>query len=309
MTIRHRILGKTGLSVSVLGFGGSEVGYQEVAQKTVDAILGRALDAGVNLIDTAECYADSEGLIGRALGQRRSEVVLMTKCGHAMLESAADRAGGFARSEWDPAMLSASIDRSLKRLGTDYVDVIQFHSPGREVLDNDDAIAALQRAREAGKARFIGCSIDGDDAAHAIEMDVFDTLQISVNVADQEAIDLVLPKAIERGIGVIAKRPIANAVWKNRRAPSDWYTRPYWDRLRTLDFDFLRGDVEDAVSTALSFTLSTPGIHCAIVGTTRPENVTRNVELVSTKELDRAAYERIRSRWREVARRDWVGQR
>jgi len=308
MAIPQRILGKTGLSVSVLGFGGSEVGYQEVAQKTVDAILGRALDAGVNLIDTAECYADSERLIGRALGKRRRDVVLMTKCGHAMIDSA-DRAGGFARNEWDPAMLSASIDRSLERLGTDHVDVIQFHSPERSVLDNDDAIAVLQKAREAGKARFIGCSLDGHDAAHAIDMGVFDTLQISVNVADQQAIDLVLPKAIERGAGVIVKRPIANAVWKNKRKPSDWYTRPYWDRLQKLDYDFLRGGVSDAVATALSFTLATPGVHSAIVGTTRPENVDRNAALVAREGIDQSSYDSIRERWHEVARKDWIGQR
>src|SRR5215470_17947301 len=115
MNLERRPLGKTGLRVSVLGLGGSEVGYQDVPQKTVDVIIGRALDLGVNLIDTAECYADSEQLIGRALGKRRKDVVLMTKCGHAMLESAADRAGGFARSEWDPEVLARSIDRSLKR--------------------------------------------------------------------------------------------------------------------------------------------------------------------------------------------------
>ncbi len=309
MAIPRRVLGRTGLSVSVLGFGGSEVGYQEIAQKTVDAILGRALDAGVNLIDTAECYADSERLIGRALGKRRRDVVLMTKCGHAMIESAADRAGGFARNEWEPAMLAASIDRSLQRLKTDYVDVIQFHSPERNVLDNDEAIAVLQKARDAGKARFIGCSLDGHDAARAVEMGVFDTLQISVSVADQQAIDLALPKAIERGVGVIAKRPIANAVWKNRRAPSDWYTRPYWDRLQKLDYDFLCGDLGDAVATALSFTLATPGVHCAIVGTTRPENVDRNAALVAGKGIDQSSYESIRGQWRKVARKDWVGQR
>ena len=119
MAIEYRTLGKTGIRVSALGFGGSEIGYQEVAQRTVDKILGTALDAGINLIDTAECYANGEQLIGKALASRRAEVTLMTKCGHAPLGSGAD---------WDPKMLASSIDRSLKNLRTDHIDVMQFHS-------------------------------------------------------------------------------------------------------------------------------------------------------------------------------------
>jgi aryl-alcohol dehydrogenase-like predicted oxidoreductase len=307
--MEYRRLGRTGLKVSVLGLGGSEVGYQDIAQKSVDTIVHRALEAGTNVIDTAECYADSEQLIGRALGKRRREVVLMTKCGHAMLASAADRAGGFARSEWDAAMLAAGIDRSLKRLRTDYVDVIQLHSPPREVLNDGAAIRVLEDARQAGKARFIGLSLDADDAAHAVEMGVFDTLQISVSIADQQAIDLVLPKAAERKMGVIAKRPIANAVWRNKSTPADWYTRPYWDRMRALDYDFARGDLEESISTALRFTLATPGVHCAIVGTTKPNHLDRNIAMLSRRALKRSEYDAIRARWREVAKPDWLGQR
>src|SRR5258708_17384393 len=108
MTIEYRALGKTGLRVSTLGFGGSEVGYQGVAQKTVDKILNTALDAGIKVIDTAECYADGESLIGKAIAHRRAEVVLMTKCGHAPLRSASERPAGYATAEWAPAMLARS---------------------------------------------------------------------------------------------------------------------------------------------------------------------------------------------------------
>ncbi len=307
--MQYRTLGRTGLKVSVLGLGGSEVGYQDIAQKTVDTIVHCALDAGINVVDTAECYVDSEQLIGRALGKRRRDVILMTKCGHAMLASAADRAGGFARSEWDAATLAASIDRSLKRLRTDYVDVIQFHSPPREVLDDGAAVRVLEDARKAGKARFIGLSLDADDAAHAVEMGLFDTLQISVSVADQQAIDLVPPNAEARQIGVIAKRPIANAVWRSKSAPADWYTRPYWDRMRALDYDFAHGDFEESIAVALRFTLATPGVHTAIVGTTKPNHLESDIAMLSRGTLKRAEYDAIRKRWGEVAKPDWLGQR
>jgi aryl-alcohol dehydrogenase-like predicted oxidoreductase len=301
MAIEYRILGKTGIRVSALGFGGSEIGYQEVAQRTVDKLLGTALDSGINVIDTAECYANGEQLIGKSITRRRAEVIIMTKCGHAPLNSEQD---------WDPAMLSSSIDRSLKNLRTDHVDVMQFHSCSAATLRNDRVVEVITRARDAGKTRFIGYSGDSDDALHAVEMGIFDTLQISMSIADQEAIDRVLPKARERGMGVIVKRPIANAAWLHgKRPPADWYTQPYWDRLQLLDYDFLRRGTETAIATALRFTLGTAGVSTAIVGTTRPERIAQNIGYASAGPLPPAEYDSIRARWRQVARNDWTGQR
>src|SRR5256712_9229693 len=103
-------VGRSDIVASVLGFGGSESGYRHVVARTVARLLGSALDAGLNVIDTAECYEDSEVLIGRALGPRRREFHLFTKCGHAR---------GWGRADWRPAPLLASIERSLRRLETD----------------------------------------------------------------------------------------------------------------------------------------------------------------------------------------------
>jgi aryl-alcohol dehydrogenase-like predicted oxidoreductase len=310
MAIEYRALGKTGLRVSTLGFGGSEVGYQAVAQKTVDKILNTALDAGINVIDTAECYADGEALIGKAIAHRRPEFILMTKCGHAPLGSASERAAGYATPDWDPAMLARSIERSLKNLRTDYIDVMQFHSPPLATLKNGRVIEVLQKARERGQARFIGCSIDSDDAVYAVESGAFDTLQISVSIADQEAIDRVLPKAVARGMGVIVKRPLANAAWRHgKQPPTDWYTRPYWDRLQKLNYDFLHRGTGDAAAVALRFTLGTAGVTTAIVGTTRVERIAQNIEYANAGPLPPAEYEAIRARWRSVAPADWTGQR
>jgi len=303
MAIEYRVLGKTGIRVSALGFGGSEIGYQEVAQRTVDKILGTALDAGINVVDTAECYANGEQLIGKALAHRRAEVTLMTKCGHARLDSA-------SQPDWDPRMLASSIDRSLKNLRTDHVDVMQFHSCSKETLRDDRVVEVLTRARDAGKTRYIGYSGDSEDAVHAVEMGIFDTLQISLSIADQEAIDVVMPKAAARGMGVIVKRPIANAAWRSgTKPPADWYTQPYWDRLQKLRYDFLGRDVETAVATALRFTLGTAGVSTAIVGTTRVERIAQNIGYASRGALPTSEYEAIRARWKSVARADWTGQR
>lgn len=297
--MERRRLGRTDMVASVLGLGGSEIGYERVGARTVARLLGAALDAGLNLIDTAECYDESEALIGQALGARRRECYLLTKCGHPR---------GWGREDWRATSLLASIERSLRRLRTDHVDVIQLHSCSLDQLRRSEAIEALERARERGWARYAGYSGDGEAARYAVECGRFDTLQVSVSVADQEALDLALPLARERQMGVIAKRPLANAAWRYARRPSEPYYQAYWSRLRALDYEALRTDPDTAAATALRFTLSVPGVHVAIVGTTRPERWTQNAALLQAGALPPEAFEGIRARWREVAEASWAGQ-
>ncbi len=297
--MERRRLGRTDMEASVLGFGGSEIGYERAGARTVARLLGAAIDAGLNVIDTAECYEDSETLIGSALGSRRNEIHLLTKCGHPR---------GYGRGDWREASLLSSIERSLKRLRTDRVDLIQLHSCELADLRKGEAITALERARERGYARYIGYSGDGLAARYAIECGRFDTLQTSVSIADQEAIELTLPLAVKRGMGVIAKRPIANAAWRYARRPAEPYYQAYWSRLRALDYPFLRGGAEGAVATALRFTLAAPGVHTAIVGTKRPERWPENARLLEAGPLPAAEIERIRARWRDVAETSWTGE-
>jgi aryl-alcohol dehydrogenase-like predicted oxidoreductase len=297
--MEKRVLGKTGMAVSVLGFGGAEIGYENVAFEKVERLLHAALDAGLNIIDTAECYPGSEELVGRAVSGRRKDFFLFTKCGHA---------SGFDLPDWDLRMLEMQIDRSLQRLRLDHVDLVQLHSCSKEMLENGDVIRVLEKARDAGKTRFVGYSGDGQAAVYAVESGRFDTLQTSVSIADQEVIDLVLPLAARRNIGVIAKRPIANAIWKLPTQPANAYYQEYWRRLGILKYDFLRQDMDQAVSIALRFTLAQPGVATAIVGTTKPDRWAANARLLDAGPLNASEIQAIRERWRAAASADWVGQ-
>ena len=293
-----RTLGKTGMQVSVLGFGGVQIDGQSLT--TVERLLGSALDAGLNVIDTAECYGDSEDLIGRAVANRRSEYFLFSKCGHNSGEELPDL------PDWDPRLLEASIDRSLRRLRTDHLDLIQLHSCSLDVLRQGHVVRVLEKARGAGKVRFIGYSGDNEDARYAIKMDVFDTLQTSVSIADQQEIDFTLPAARERNMGIIAKRPIAEAVWTRQNVEKNDYAYPYLERLQTLKYDFLNND--DSVGTALRFTLTVPGVDVAIVGTSNPDRWEQNANLVAMGNLPQEQYQSLRAVWEERADQHWLGQ-
>ncbi|HEY9871651.1 MAG TPA: aldo/keto reductase [Candidatus Obscuribacterales bacterium] len=297
--MEKRVLGKTGMHVSALGFGGAEIGLQGISAQTVTELLNGALDAGLNVIDTAECYGDSEEMIGTAVSHRRKDVYLFTKCGHGET---------YYEPRWRYDEILACIERSLKRLQTDYLDLVQLHSCSLETLGREEAIRALQKAKQDGKTRFIGYSGDGEAAKYAIECGVFDTLQTSISIADQEAIDLTLPLARDRGMGVIAKRPIANAAWRTGSRPENEYVQPYWERLQELKYDFIDGDPERSVEIALRFTLSVPGVHTAIVGTTKPGRWLENARLVEKGPLPPEQYEAIRKRWQQVSGPAWEGQ-
>ena len=298
--MEKRRLGKTDMVVSVLGFGGSEIGYERAPSLTVKKLLNEALDAGLNVIDTAECYVTSEELIGVAVGARRGDFYLFTKCGHER---------GWSYPDWRPESLLRSIERSLKRLKTDYVDLVQLHSCSEVELREGGVIDALKRARKRGTTRYLGYSGDSAAARYAVECGDFDALQISVSVADQEALERVLPLALARNLGVIAKRPLANIAWHNgSRPPDDFYGHVYWERLQKLKYPFLEGDLKAIVATALRFALSVPGVHTAIVGTAKPGRFMENAVALEAGPLPKDDFDKIRACWREVAQATWTGQ-
>ena len=296
--MEKRAFGNTDMQVSVLGFGGSEIGFENVSLNVVKDLLAAALDQGLNVIDTAECYVHSEELIGNAVSARRKDFYLFTKCGH----------GPNFSDAWSKEDIGKTIERSLKRLKTDYLDLVQLHSCSEDMLKKGEVIEALQKAKKEGKTRYIGYSGDCAAALYAVNSGVFDALQTSVSVADQEAIDKLIPLAHEKNMGVIAKRPIANAAWRNKAKPSNSYLVEYWERLHKLNYDFVDGNHAHTAATALRFTLSIPGVSVAIVGTTKPARWSENSDALTNGLLEDSEFSAIRSKWQQTATAEWTGQ-
>lgn len=294
-----RKLGKTDLMVSRLGVGLSEIGSLSLDNvEQASQVLNRALDGGIAFLDTAACYDNSEELIGRTVANRRAEYVLASKCGHVT--------GGYEGQEWTAQTVTDSIDRSLVRLKTDHVDIMQLHSCGIDILERGDVIDALLAAKKAGKTRYVGYSGDNESAAWAIESGYFDTLQTSFNLTDQRARTRLFPKAQEAGMGIIVKRPIANGAWGASSSPSSYASRYYQRQQAMRQAGELPEAPEDRIELALGFTLFHDAVDTAIVGTRNPEHMQSNLRMVENGiEISQATVEEAHRRFDEMDE-DWM---
>jgi len=301
-------LGKTGLEVGRLGAGLGELGWltlDEVA--TAERLLNAALDGGINFFDTAACYGFSEELIGRTVAHRRHEYILATKCGHVR-GSGPVKTGMGGGQPWTAQTIAHSIERSLVRMKTDYLDLVQLHSCDVEVLEKGDAIEALAKARQEGKTRFIGYSGDNEAALWAVESGLFDTLQTSFSLVDQHALSRLFPLAEARGVGIIAKRPIANATWGAERSPMPYHDEYYRRACAMANLGPIPGAPDDPILLAVGFVLAHPEVDTAIVGTENASQMMANIQFaerdvpIAPEAVDelRRRFERLGEGWAQM---------
>jgi aryl-alcohol dehydrogenase-like predicted oxidoreductase len=287
--MEKRQLGKTDMHVTRLGVGLSEIG-SGVSEETASDVLNTALDAGINFLDTAECYDDSEGLVGKAVSHRRGEFFLATKTGHTW--------DGYNGEDWTVKTVRDSIDRSLKRLKTHYVDLVQLHSCSVDILKKGEVIEVLQQAKQAGKTRYIGYSGDNAPALWAVESGLFDTLQTSFNLVDQKARFELFEKARAKGMGIIVKRPIANGAWGAAKSPSGYFERSQ----KMLGLGELPEAPDDRILLALGFTLAHDEVDTAIVGTKTPKYMQKNVEMLGQLPISETAMAELYRRFEKLGK-------
>ena len=283
--LSNRTFGDTGLNVSIVGLGAGQIGVPDVTETSASEVLNGALDLGITLVDTAASYGLSEERIGRHLAHRRDEFVLSTKGGQ----------GVAGHPDWSAASVSASIEQSLRRTRSERLDIYFLHSCPVEVLRRGDLQDTLDQAVAAGKIGTAGYSGDNEHLAFAVESGRFAAIETSINIADQWNLRNVVSH--RSALGVIAKRPIANAPWRFADRPTGNYAELYWERLRELQLD--PGDL-DWAEFALRFSAYAPGVHSAIVGTAQLANLRRNVEAANHGPLPPAMLADIRDAWQRV---------
>lgn len=297
--ISRRLLGNTGFQVSVLGYGGAPIGFQPSADRSLYlSLVQRALELGINFFDTAPDYRESEVLLGEALRDRRGDVILATKCGR--IQSWNGRAWDL-HEDWSETGVLETIDRSLRCLRTDYLDLVQLHSPPLWVLEDGAALRGLLKAQAAGKVRQLGLSSEGAAAWRGLELGVFATLQVSCSLLQQVAGEALLPAAAARGLGLIIKQPLANAVPLMRTRPShpDWSWK--WDVSEQLDWASF-DDADDRLAVMLRWLMANPLISTAIVGTSQRAHLEANAAAAAAGPLDAATAGRIQEAYRAAAR-------
>jgi aryl-alcohol dehydrogenase-like predicted oxidoreductase len=292
--VEQRAFGQTGLIVGALGFGAGHAGGPELSEHEAGTLLNRAVDLGLTLVDTARGYGLCEERVGRHLSWRRGDFVLSTKGGY----------GVEGIPDWTAASITQGIERALRVMRTDHLDLFHLHSCPLDTLRRDDLLGALDDAKRAGKIRVPAYSGEGEALAWAAASGHFGSVQTSVNLADQASLHRVIPGAHAAGLGVIGKRPLANAPWRFSGRPVGQYAESYWLRLRALA---LAPGALDWDEFALRWSAFAPGVSSVIAGTHRPENLARNVALIARGPLPPEALAAIEAAWqREGA--SWEGE-
>ncbi len=268
-----RMLGRTGLEVTTLGFGAMEMraaGSAELSEADAGRILNAVLDAGVNFIDTSIDYGRSEEMIGRFIAGRRSEYYLASKCG-------CDPNGGGGHVH-TAENIRAGVEQSLRRMQTDHLDLVQFHrSLPRRGFEEQGALAELLKLRDEGKVRFVGVSGTLPQLVEQIDMGVFDAFQIPYSALQRDH-EAVIGRAAAAGAGIIIRGGVA------RGAPADWQGRRYY----MIDSETMRSRWDEAkldelldgmsrIEFTLRFTLSNPDLDTTIVGTKRVDHLQNNI--------------------------------
>ena len=273
--MNYRRLGRTGLQVSEIGLGTVELGldygvpvageHLRPPEEHAARLLNRALDLGVNFVDTARAYGASEEIIGRALKGRRSEYILASKLAPIRDEGQSDQELR--------AQVKTSIAESLRMLQTDVIDLLQLHWAPVDVITKGRMLAAAREIQQAGHVRFIGASTYGEEAPLAALADGgYDTLQVAYNLADRTLEEQVLPLAEQQGVGIIVRSVLLRGVLTHRYAILPDQLAELRSAIAQLSH-LADAEVCSLPEMAYRFVLAHPAVTTALVGTARREEL------------------------------------
>lgn len=314
----YRRFGRTGLRVSVMGLGSggpSQLGQSSgVAEDEARRVVRRALDLGINLIDTAADYKESEAILGRALADvPRDRYVLCTKFNPVRSYDGSD--DSLLKGEAD---LVASVEHSLARLGTDHVDVLHLHGIRPEWYERvrDRFVPVMRRLREQGKTRFLGLtesfSVDSERQTlrRALADDLFDALMVGYNLLTPGPEDDVLPEARRRDVGIVVMCAVRRRIGRPELLAAliaelrDRGELPRGALPETGPLDWLVHDgVESVTAAAYQYAAAHPAVSCVLTGTAKLAHLEANVRAILGGPLPAADAARLRALFGPVGRK------
>ena len=311
--MQYRTLGRTGWNVSAISFGAWAIGgtWGSVQDDESLAALNRAVDLGVNFFDTADVYGDghSEKLLARLKHDRSEEIIIATKAGR--------RLNPHVPEGYNKANLTAFVERSLKNLGCEAIDLLQLHCPPPAVYYMPETFGALDDLVKAGKLRFYGVSVEKvEEALKAIEFPNVQTIQIIFNIFRQRPAELFFNEAMHKKVGILARVPLSSGMLTGKLTPRSQFSADdhrnfnrhgeSFDRGETfsgVDYDKglafveeLRPLVPNGMSMtqfALRWILMFEAVTCAIPGAKRPAQAEENIQAASLPPISAAAMTRV----------------
>jgi len=296
--MQYRELGKTGIKVSAIGFGGWAIGGPSEASgaplgwgRTSDeeslAAIRRARDLGVTFFDTSDSYGfgRSESLLGIVLSRKRQDTVIATKVGVVR------GSGGELKKDFSGQHIFSAVDGSLKRLRSDYIDLYQVHNPTLDELRREEIQDAMERLQDAGKIRFWGVSVSTpEDGIEVIKRGWGHALQVLYNILNQAPTQELFPLAKEKGYGIIARVPLASGLLSGKFRPDTTFATddvrqnfltpkrleeviPRVDEVKSI----IGGTARALAEGALRFVLASDAVSTTIPGMRNVRQVEMNV--------------------------------
>ena len=312
--MEYRELGRTGWQVSAISFGAWAIGgtWGPVEDKESLAALNRAVDLGVNFFDTADVYGDgrSERLLAQLRRERKEKIIIATKAGRRLDPHVA---GGYNR-----ANLTAFVERSLKNLDTDSLDLVQLHCPPTEVMYMPEVFGVLDDLQKQGKLRYYGVSVEKiEEALKAIEFPGVQTIQIIFNMFRQRPAELFFPEAKRRRVGILARVPLASGMLTGKMTRATVFAAEDHRTFNRHGESFDQGETFSGVDyetglqaieklrplvpsgatmaqLALRWILMFDAVTCAIPGAKRPSQAEDNIRAADLPRLSDATMAQVR---------------
>lgn len=280
--MKKRALGKTGLSVSEIAFGGVEIGIPYgIGIKTADDMLSQndaikllhaALDGGINFYDTARLYGESEAIMGKAFEDRRNKIVLSTKCKH--FRDADGKIPGYEKLK---VIIESSLNESLGALRTDYVDVFMLHQGDKEILENEAVSKIFGELKQSGRIRATGVSTyTAAESKLAIESGAYEVIQLPFNLMDQRQKE-VFSLAAEKGVGIIIRSVLLKGLLSSKGRNLHPELKAVEDHVKKYKM-LMDSSINELPTLATKFALSFKEVSSVLVGIDRMEYLQKSLE-------------------------------
>ena len=270
-------LGRTGIEVTRLGYGAGH--RKPMTEEENQAMVRRVVNSGINFIDTADDYGNSEEMIGLAISDRYDKNTVATKCGSSS-----------SGHNWSRENLLRNVHQSMERLKTERIEIMQLHGATVEDCQLHNVVETLEEMRTKGFVRWIGASADLPDLATFIEWGVFDVFQVEYSALNRHQ-EHWLTAAAQTGAGIIIRGGVALGEPNVGKG-----SESQWKDFEIADLDELLPDTETRTTFMLRFTLNHPDIHTNIVGTTNSTHLEQNIEAVKRGPLPADLYEEAKQR-------------